>query len=101
MSNFTKGKWGYHDKLGLILTYDERGYVIATVREAGGESVFGTSPEGQANARLIAAAPEMYELLYEALQELKGYDPIGNGISTIYPDIEELLARIDGDSQED
>ena len=56
--------------------------------------------EAIANTRLRAAAPDMYELLYEALQELKGYDPIGNGISTIYPDIEELLARIDGDSQE-
>ena len=56
--------------------------------------------EAKANARLISTAPEMYELLYEALQELKGYDPIGNRISTVYPDIEELLARIDGEEAE-
>ena len=97
MSKFTKGKWGYHDKLGLILTYDERGYVIATVRNAGGESVFGASPEGQANARLIAAAPEMYEELIFAMAALRDGDVCDKKRAD---KIEELLARIDGDIQE-
>ena len=51
--------------------------------------------ETKANASLIATS-EMYALLYEALQELQGYEPIEDGISTVYPDIEELLARING-----
>ena len=98
MSEFTQGKWYVIQGAGIdeldVISEDKRNICY----------LFGYSfsrwNEQKANARLIAAAPEMYELLYEALQELKGYDPIGNGISTIYPDIEELLARIDGDSQE-
>ena len=97
MSEFTKGKWEYDKPFGVIFSYETYA-VIANVQGAGTGSCFCSTQEGQANARLIAAAPDMYELLYEALQELKGYDPLGNGISTIYPDIEELLARIHGDN---
>ena len=41
------------------------------------------------NTRLIAAAPEMYELLTEAADEL----------STVAFDCYELLARIDGEQE--
>ena len=94
MPDFTKGKWAWDmwppnefDKSIAIITPAK---VIANVIN---QRVIS---ETNANARLIAAAPEMYGLLYEALQELKGYKPIENGISTVYPDIEALLARIDG-----
>ena len=90
MKKFTEGKWEVASD-GCIEVDSETGLThgIAEVMN------FYTA-EGEANARLIAAAPEMYDLLYEALQELKGYNPIENGISTIYPDIEELLYSIDG-----
>ena len=98
MSEFTQGKWYVIQGAGIdeldVISEDKRNICCLF-----SYSVFRWD-EQKANARLIAAAPDMYELLYEALQELKGYDPIGNGISTIYPDIEELLARIDGDIQE-
>lgn len=53
--------------------------------------------EAEANARLIAAAPEMYGELYEALQLLQSkssYD--GDEFSEQAESIRELLARIDG-----
>ena len=89
MSKFTKGKW-IIDRDGSAIFSDSEDCYVAELSPANSDE------QVAANARLITAAPEMYELLYEALQELKGYDPIGNGISTIYPYIEELLARIDG-----
>ena len=54
-----------------------------------GELGIGCPTEGEqdANARLIAAAPEMYDLLREAV---KTFDLFGWGV-------DELLARIDGD----
>ena len=52
--------------------------------------------EWAANARLIAAAPEMYGELYEALQLCEGkssYD--GDEFASQAKSIRELLARID------
>lgn len=48
------------------------------------------------DARLIAAAPEMHELLYEVMQELKGYETKVSYKKTYYELIQELLDRIDG-----
>lgn len=48
-------------------------------------------------ARLIAAAPEMYGLLYEALQELKHNMLKEYDTSSVWPCIKELLNRIDGE----
>ena len=64
MSEFTKGKWEYLEPLGVVFSEDTCA-VIATVHGAGTGSCFNLSPEGQANARLIAAAPEMYELVMQ------------------------------------
>ena len=46
---------------------DETGKVICTIHGYG-------TPEGQWNARLICAAPEMYELLRRALPFIKDID---------------------------
>ena len=64
MSKFTKGKWEYCEPLGVVFSEDTCA-VIATVHGAGTGSCFCLTPEGQANACLIAAAPEMYELLMD------------------------------------
>ena len=106
MSKFTQGKWEYDDYGGLVWGAGHR-MIIAQMRSRSylfgilGLPSWKIEEIQNANGRLIAAAPEMYELLYDAMQELKGYDPIGNGISTVYPNIEELLARIDGEEAND
>lgn len=61
---------------------DETGTVICTIHGYG-------TPEGQWNARLICAAPEMYSLLKSALP----YVPISS--SKLRIRIQEILARID------
>ncbi len=91
MPNFTKGTWRAVYYTPKYITINGGIYLISSSSED--DVAFTPS---LADARLIAAAPEMYDLLYEAMQELKGYEPIENGISTIWPDIEELLNRIDG-----
>ena len=45
----------------------------------------------KANARLIAAAPEMYELLRECMKKIYSFDDT-------YRRIEQLLERINGDT---
>lgn len=69
MSKFTKGKWEYYKPLGVICT-ETRG--IAQVYEAGHDKkYYQWTAEGEANARLISHAPEMYGYL---LQMLKDYE---------------------------
>ena len=82
MSKFTEGKWRvlyFPEILGIV---DEDNDPIQL---------------NEANARLIAAAPEMYDELYEVLQLLKGkssYD--GDEFDQQAKSIQELFARIDG-----
>ena len=90
MSEFTKGKWVYDEPFGVIFSY-ETCAVIANVQGAGTGSCFCSTQEGQANARLIAAAPEMYEMLKvwtRAYTEPMRMDAWKKAL--------ELLARIDG-----
>ena len=97
MSEFTKGKWEYLEPLGVVFSEDTCA-VIATVHGAGTGSCFNLSPEGQANARLIAAAPEMYELLKEELIPTSDY---GGILSFSREDkLRELFASIDGKEDE-
>ncbi len=93
MSEFTKGKWVYDEPFGVIFSY-ETCAVIANVQGAGTGSCFCSTQEGQANARLIAAAPEMYELLKVCA---KTEEP-GNYVSAfldLKDKARELLAHID------
>ncbi|MBR1437852.1 MAG: hypothetical protein IJ587_04880 [Synergistaceae bacterium] len=87
MSKFTEGKWRvlyFPEILGIV---DEDNDPIQL---------------NEANARLIAAAPEMYDELYEVLQLLKGkssYD--GDEFDQQAKSIQELFARIDGKEAKD
>ena len=79
MSKFTQGKWKADDFAIYIFSEDEK-MTIAQIRGWGyltgkGSGGMGLSDEEaysiqEANARLIAAAPEMYELLQDAAEEL-------------------------------
>ena len=92
MTEFTKGKWVYDEPFVVIFSH-ETCEVIAHVQGAGTGSCFCSTQEGQANARLIAAAPEMYKALIFAMVSLRD----GDAHLQIFADnIHELLARIDG-----
>ena len=86
MNKFTPGKWKYFDLYGIIGT-DTDG--IARVYHAGKETL---TAEGQTNARLIAAAPELYELVMDELRGETG------GILSFDREakIKAVLNRIDG-----
>ena len=91
MSEFTQGEWVYDEPFGVIYS-DATNMVIANVPGAGTGSCFCLTPEGQANARLIAAAPEMYRLLDECVDEL--------GATGLSEECYELLNRIDGKEEQ-
>ena len=57
MSKFTKGKWEITEHLDITCN----DVYVALVCHEDHRELF--SPQSRANARLIAAAPEMYELL--------------------------------------
>ena len=96
MSNFTKGKWDVIHGAGI----DELDVISENKRNIC--CLFGYSVsrwnEQKANARLIAAAPDMYEELIFAMAALRDGDVCDKKRAD---KIEALLARIDGDSQED
>ncbi len=113
MSEFTQGKWVYDEQFGVVYS-DKTNMVIANVRGAGHITVLSgkhpvvitnlcgadtgscvcLTPEGQANARLIAAAPELYKLLKEELIPISDY----GGILSFERErkVTKLLDRIDG-----
>lgn len=92
MSKFTGGKWEVDVIYGdhyVVFTNDR---IVADCNRIVADC-FGSN----ANARLIAAAPEMYEMLEIAQESLRGhrYD------SPTAERIEKLLDRIDGYGKED
>lgn len=94
MSKFTKGKWEA-DEFGDSVYYRDKDgycYCIDFIKIQGGSPVV-----NQAIARLIAAAPEMYEMLREELIPTSDY----GGIVSFERErkIKELLARIDGEAE--
>ena len=92
MSEFTKGEWdfcetpihlGKNKNRSLFFLVGSHERAIGFIRH-------------KDDARLIAAAPEMYGELYEALQLLKGKSSYnGDEFSQQAESIQELLARID------
>ena len=89
MSKFTQGKWSVRQGAGIdeidVVDTEDRSicvlfYYPVTKRE-----------EEEANARLIAAAPEMYELLKEVVQWKD--DCVWDAMFKA----QKLLARIDDD----
>ena len=112
MPEFTKGKW-FHSWYNTKVGKRKRIEIVAGVKVSDGAiksiaNVSGADTEAQANARLIAAAPELYEAVYdlldyayEALHLAGGENEIRGKAPRILRDIQEyqeLLARIAGKS---
>lgn len=97
MTNFTKGKWTIEFMYGDHPIVTVNGRIVADCFN------------NEANARLIAAAPDMYEALTECadtLEIIKNSDECKETadlyqLEELIHALWELLARIDGDSQED
>ena len=88
MSEFTKGKWSI-DRDGSAIFSDSEDCYVAELSPANSDE------QVVANARLIAAAPEMYELLKicAKTEEPASYIP---AFLDLKDKARELLARIDG-----
>ena len=98
MSKFTNGTWsvGISEKYGPYVYADDGGAIIAVIRNCGHISESNEKEAvRQANARLIAAAPELYEMLKEELIPTSDY----GGILSFSREakLRELFARIDGE----
>ena len=93
MSKFTPGPWKTMD--------DDCVYAMNTLTRIG--HILGRSREEQdANVRLIAAAPEMYELLqtiYDEAPILVGNSELDDFVAAIH-EIGSFLARIDGEAEQ-
>ena len=98
MPNFTTGEWKYEEYVPNGVTINGKEYIIYTgsvnPKEPGKDIALARR---EADARLIAAAPEMYDELYEALQLCEGKSSYGGDeFAKQAKSIRELLARIDG-----
>ena len=99
MSNFTKGKWAWDM---LLPNPVDRSIPITSPAKVIAHVVRTLDYETEANARLIAAAPEMYEELYKAMLLFKGISYCeGDMFDEQAVSIQELLARIDGNEASD
>ena len=95
MSEFTRGSWfsvrtetkaGKHRRTRIYCGVRREDGTLKTIA-----TLSGTAAETKADARLITAAPEMYDLLKTCADQFNhiGFSPMGEMC-------EELLARIDG-----
>ena len=94
MSKFTKGPWDVTPRLDVM---KGKSYIAPISIMTHGSHMIAINEETRANARLIAAAPEMYELLKEELIPTSDY---GGTLSFERErKVRELLARINGEEE--
>ena len=89
MSKFTQGEWKYLEWPMSFSDKTEQWYLVGSAEHAIG---FIRQEE---DAKLIAAAPEMYRLIVDALEMCKGREVY----ASLYTRAVKLIARIDGKEQ--
>ncbi len=94
---YTKGEWYLEEETGLILSIPDGADNPVVVASIGG-STDPTTPkplkEILANARLISAAPELYEALKAAKARLEEYHDITEGFR-LERQMQQALAKAD------
>jgi hypothetical protein len=95
-AKFTQGKWSQShreqsDGMYITQVYDENGQSICDLNWHSVETTLGFKTDREENALLIAAAPEMYELLEELLEVIPRSQYRDKRI------IEKLLAKARGE----
>ncbi len=105
MPEFTTGEWviqhstGKHSTTVVIFAIpeDETALPVKVARVLNDDKKIPLAQK-EANARLIAAAPDMYGLLYDAMQDLKHYETklSYKNTNTLWELIQEQLDIIDG-----
>ena len=102
MTKFTKGKWEAMSDgtIALLNRRGEPGDIIATA-----DSIERDNNEMLANARLIAAAPEMFELLKSFCDEVEAfvsiYDNFPDEFTKIAERAQEIFESIDEELEDD
>ena len=97
MSKFTKGPWKVTPHLDVMKGHNYIAPISIMTKK-----YMTVNEETRANARLIAAAPEMYELLdYIAsyLTALSKLIPLSGLLINYLSMINDLVARIDGEEE--
>lgn len=92
-TKFTKGEWCiFNDRIGLIDKSDSQSHGMMNEIAYIDMCNFGDF-EGEANAHLIAAAPEMYDLL----ERLTSHDNCKKDIIHLLGEADNLLAKARGE----
>lgn len=102
--HFVKGQWGNSDRWVCEITCPNNNLIVAEIPEY--RSYPEDTPAVEANARLIASAPELYERLKEARDAIASLPEYALGGESIYsshtgeivgdyPIRDELLHHID------
>ena len=86
MAEFTKGTWKFVSRSGRFRIFSNDRTIAETPRP-----ILPLREEVEANARLIAAAPEMFELLKNFTQCKNNVE-----IGSLQLHVKQLLTRIDG-----
>lgn len=100
MSDFSKGKWRYSEINNTVVIDDDRYIPVAFLL---GCSMF-SKQEYQANGRLMAAAPEMYEMITKLVDGITIAELL-NGMQVVkvnpvlIESAKRLLAEIDGEDE--
>lgn len=92
---YTKGPWMVsktrsNRPITRVMTVDHNGPVLCEMNKIGGNDI-------EADARLIAAAPEMYEALKLA-KEYLGWHYYG-GASEAYDAVDAVIAKVEGEAK--